>query len=100
VFRDDQDIIRLVQGELRDILGITADPALSRVYRWKNAIPQYLVGHLDRLVEIEERLIQHPGLCVTGSAYRGVGLPDCIHEGDLTAKKLVDYFLASGAVKQ
>lgn len=100
VFRDDQDIVHLVRDELRDILGITADPVLSRVYRWTNAIPQYLVGHLDRLVEIEERLMQHPGLCVTGSAYRGVGLPDCIHEGDLTAKKLVDYFLASGAVKQ
>ncbi len=100
VFRDDQDIVHLVRKELRDILDITADPALSRIYRWKNAIPQYLVGHLDRLVEIEKRLIQYPGLCVTGSAYRGVGLPDCIHEGDLTAKKIVDYFLASGLVKQ
>ncbi len=100
VFRDDQDIVRLVQEELRDILGITADPALARVYRWKNAIPQYLVGHLDRIVEIEKRLIQYPGLYVTGSAYRGVGLPDCIHEGDLTAKKMIEAFLASGAGKQ
>tara|TARA_B100000315_G_C14557551_1_gene578909 strand:- start:1295 stop:2146 length:852 start_codon:yes stop_codon:yes gene_type:complete len=100
VRRDDHDIIRLVQGELRDILGIISDPVLSRVYRWENAIPQYLVGHLDRLVKIEERLIQYPGLCVTGSAYRGVGLPDCIHEGELTAKKMVDYFLASGDVKK
>ena len=95
VFRDDQDIVYLVRGELRDILGITADPVLARVYRWENAIPQYLVGHLGRLVEIEEGLIQHPGLYVTGSAYRGVGLPDCIHDGDLTAKKLVDYLLTT-----
>lgn len=94
VFRDDQEIIRVVKKELGDILGITVNPVLSRIYRWENAIPQYLVGHLDRLVEIEEGFLQHPGLCVTGSAYRGVGVPDCIHEGDLTAKKILDYLIS------
>ena len=97
VFRDDQEIIRVVKKELGDILGITVNPVLSRIYRWENAIPQYLVGHLDRLVEIEEGFLQHPGLCVTGSAYRGVGVPDCIHEGDLTAKKILDYLISIGS---
>ena len=94
VFRDDPAVVRLVREELQDILGITADPVLSRVYRWENAIPQYRVGHLDRLVRIETHLRQHPGLYLTGSAYRGVGLPDCIRDADITARRLVDDCLA------
>ncbi|MEO8391946.1 MAG: protoporphyrinogen oxidase [Chloroflexota bacterium] len=84
----DDDLLALVRAELKAILGIEAAPLLQRIYRWWNANPQYDVGHLDRIEELEARLPN--GLYVTGSAYRGVGLPDCIQQAQQNAQKIIN----------
>jgi oxygen-dependent protoporphyrinogen oxidase len=89
VWREDTALIQLVCEELGAILGITTAPVLARVYRWERANPQYLVGHLERIDAMERMLASYPGLFLAGSAYRGVGVPDCIYQGVQTAKRLL-----------
>ena len=84
---DDAELLQVVQNEVRDILGIEAQPLFHRIYRWHRANPQYDVGHLERVAAIEASL--PPGLWLTGSAYRGVGLPDCIHQSEQTVSRLL-----------
>jgi protoporphyrinogen/coproporphyrinogen III oxidase len=81
----DAEILRIVGGELRQILGITAEPRFARVYRWRAAMAQYVVGHLDRLQRIEHLRRQLPGLSLAGNAYRGIGVPDCVRSGQEAA---------------
>ncbi len=88
---DDERMIDMVRGELRDIMGITADPILTRIYRWEKSMPQYRLGHAQRLTQLEERLFRHPGLYITGCAYRGIGISDCINDGEITAEKALNY---------
>lgn len=92
----DEELLDLVRGELCDVLGIKAEPVLHRIFRWPEAMPQYRVGHLDVLARFEERLQEHPGVFVAGSAYRGIGIPDCISSGE-TATRDTIAFLQSGA---
>ncbi len=84
---DDETLIATVRGELAQFLGIKAEPLFHRIYRWRRSNPQYDVGHLERVAGIEAAL--PPGLYVTGSAYRGVGIPDCIKQGQDTAGKML-----------
>ena len=77
----DQEILRTVREELHQILGIAADPLFTRVYRWKSAMAQYNVGHLERLDRIELLCKQYPGLALAGNGYRGIGVPDCVRSG-------------------
>jgi protoporphyrinogen/coproporphyrinogen III oxidase len=86
---DDLALVQLVREELGAILGISTAPLLARVYRWERANPQYLVGHVERVDAMEQLLASYPGLFLTGSAYRGVGVPDCIHQGALTAERIM-----------
>ncbi|MFN8469173.1 MAG: protoporphyrinogen oxidase [Caldilineaceae bacterium] len=83
---DDETLIATVRGELAQFLGIRAEPLFHRIYRWRRSNPQYDVGHLERIAQIEAAL--PPGVYVTGSAYRGVGIPDCIKQGQDTAGKI------------
>ena len=85
---DDATLVRTVRDELRALLGIAADPMLVRVERYRRAMPQYAVGHLDRIAAIEARAAALPGLALAGAAYRGVGIPDCIHSGEVAADAL------------
>ena len=87
----DEKLLQMVRDELRAVLGITAAPMLQRIFRWPQAMPQYTLGHLDRLAVIDRQLIDHPGLFVAGNAYRGIGLPDCIASGELAAASAVNY---------
>lgn len=89
VFQDDTEIIKMVREELEAILGIRAEPLFTRVYKWKKSMPQYIVGHMDRLERIEETVSKVPGLYLTGSAYRGIGISDCIVNSDQVADKIV-----------
>jgi protoporphyrinogen/coproporphyrinogen III oxidase len=89
VYLDDMALTQVVREELGAILGITTPPLLARVYRWERANPQYLVGHLDRVTAMEKMLAPYPGLFLTGSAYRGVGVPDCIYQGAQTAERVL-----------
>jgi oxygen-dependent protoporphyrinogen oxidase len=92
----DQEMIRVVREELRGIMGISAEPVFSKVFRWDNATPQYTVGHQNRLDLIEEALRGFPCLVLTGSSYRGIGIPDCIHQGTLAAERILkDFFRGS-----
>lgn len=89
--RSDADLLQLVQEELRTMLGITAPSMLHRIFRWPKAMPQYTLGHLERLGEIEQRSAHHPGLFVAGNAYRGIGIPDCIASGEAAAEQVRAY---------
>jgi oxygen-dependent protoporphyrinogen oxidase len=90
--RTDEELVAIALGELRPLLGITGDPLLTRVYRWERATAQHEVGHLARVEAIGRVLARQPGLFVTGSAYRGVGIPDCVADGRTTAKQVTEYF--------
>jgi oxygen-dependent protoporphyrinogen oxidase len=84
----DENILGIVRDELRQILGVKADPLFTRLYRWKGAMAQYAVGHLERLQRIEGLLKQLPGLALAGNGYRGIGVPDCIRSGEAAAQQL------------
>ncbi len=77
--------------ELNSILGLKSDPEMVKVYRWDKAIPQYLLGHNTGLGPIDKTLQKHPGLYVTGNAYNGIGINDCIENG----YKVADQILSS-----
>ena len=87
--QDDAAMAGSVRQELRALLGIASEPLLTRIHRHPGAMPQYRVGHLDRIARIDERVAGHPGLAVAGNAYRGVGIPDCIHSGELAAEQVM-----------
>lgn len=88
---DDETIYRAAALELEETLGITAKPRFRRVQRWMKAQPAYTLGHPGRLERIDGLLKQTPGLFLTGSAYRGVGIPDCINQAELTATDVASY---------
>jgi oxygen-dependent protoporphyrinogen oxidase len=83
-YSDEQLIARSMES-LAPLLGIMAPPLLSRVYRWERANVQYEVGHVAVVAAIEAALTRHRGLYVTGSGFRGVGIPDCIADARRTA---------------
>ena len=85
----DDEILRVVRGELRQILGLTAEPLFTRVYKWRAAMAQYGVGHLERLERIERLRRQLPGLFLAGNGYRGIGVPDCVRSGREAAAQAV-----------
>jgi len=84
----DEQLLDLVRSDLKDILGLEADPDFVSIYRHEKAIPQYLVGHSDRLAAIGRQLETFPGLVMTGNAFRGVSLNDCVLNATKTAKLL------------
>jgi oxygen-dependent protoporphyrinogen oxidase len=77
----DDEILRIVRTELKQILGLAAEPLFVRVYKWKGAMAQYSVGHLDRLRRIETMSQKLPGLALAGNGYSGIGVPDCVRSG-------------------
>lgn len=86
--RSDDDLVALVRRELDSLLGVRGTPDLTLVTRYENAMPQYHVGHLDRVRRIEAATARHPGLDLTGSAYRGVGIPDVIADAERAAENV------------
>jgi protoporphyrinogen/coproporphyrinogen III oxidase len=85
----DDAIIAVVRDELQQILGLYAEPLFARVYKWKAAMAQYGVGHLERLDRIERLRQQLPGLALAGNGYRGIGVPDCIRGGQEAARQVL-----------
>jgi len=86
----DYQIIGVVRNELQQILGLRAEPLFARVYKWKSAMAQYGVGHLERLERMERLRQQLPGLALAGNAYSGIGVPDCVRTGRDAAKHFVE----------
>ena len=85
---DDETLVSVVRHELRELLGITARPLFHRIYRWYDANPQYDLNHLQHVAAIEQAL--PPGLYVTGSPYRGIGIPDCVRQARETVGVVMD----------
>jgi oxygen-dependent protoporphyrinogen oxidase len=83
----DAELLALALSEV-GLLGIEAEPLLTRVHRWPRSMPQYVLGHTNLLERIDVALEPHPGLAVAGAAYRGVGIPDCIRSGEDAAQSV------------
>ncbi len=86
--RSDAELVRGSLDALRPLIGIERDPLLARVYRWERGNAQHEVGHLERMAAIDRALTRHPGLFITGSGFRGVGIPDCVADGRKTADQV------------
>ena len=84
---DDGALVTTTRDELRQALGVTAEPVLTRVVRWPKAMPQYHVGHAVRVETIERCAAALPGLHLAGGAYRGVGIADCARSGEAAAER-------------
>jgi oxygen-dependent protoporphyrinogen oxidase len=89
----DDELETAVRAELEDIMGITAEPLFRRIYRWPRANPQYDVYHLQRVEAIEAGLPE--GILVTGSPYRGIGIPDCIHQAQMSSAEVFQFVSGS-----
>jgi protoporphyrinogen/coproporphyrinogen III oxidase len=89
--RDDEDLAALAAGELAGAIGITAAPVARRVTRWGGGLPQYNVGHLDRVAAIRAAVAGQPGLAVAGAAYDGVGIPACVATAKSAAGQVATY---------
>ena len=87
----DDAIVATVRNELQQILGLRAVPLFARVYKWKSAMAQYGVGHLDRLDRIERLRQQLPGLALAGNGLRGIGVPDCVRSGQEAASQVLNH---------
>ncbi|HEY6763714.1 MAG TPA: protoporphyrinogen oxidase [Candidatus Sulfotelmatobacter sp.] len=85
----DTHIVEIVRDELSRILGLRAAPRFARVYKWKSAMAQYAVGHLDRLERIERLRSKFPRLALAGNGYRGIGIPDCVRSGRDAASQVL-----------
>jgi oxygen-dependent protoporphyrinogen oxidase len=89
--RSDDDLISAAVAEMSGLLGIDGDPSFARLHRWERANAQHEVGHLDIIGAIEQRLSRLPGLFVTGSGFRGVGIPDCVADGRATGAQVEEW---------
>jgi oxygen-dependent protoporphyrinogen oxidase len=94
----DPDLIRIVREEMRDVLGVTGEPVLGEVYRWDRAMPQYTLGHLDRIARIETAAARIPGLGIAGNMFHGVGIPDCIGAGEAASGRVLEHYSTVRAV--
>jgi len=89
---DEATMATRVEADLRELLTIREDPRFIEVAKWERSMPQYEVGHLDRVDEIERLVKELPGLALAGNSYRGAGIPDCIRSGEAAAEALsTDY---------
>jgi oxygen-dependent protoporphyrinogen oxidase len=87
----EKEILEIVRVELRKIVGVAlnVEPLFARVYKWKSAMAQYSVGHLERLQRIEALRQKLPGLALAGNGYNGIGVPDCVRSGTEAAGKIL-----------
>jgi oxygen-dependent protoporphyrinogen oxidase len=86
---DDDRLVRAVFDELKPIVSLGTEPDMVRIYRWEKAIPQYIAGHGERLAFIDERLKSCPGLYITGNAYHGVGINDCVENSSKISERIL-----------
>ena len=87
----EEEILQIVRDELRRDrpCALNAEPLFARVYKWKSAMAQYSVGHLERVQRIESRRQNLPGLALAGNGYNGIGVPDCVRSGAEAAGKIL-----------
>lgn len=87
----DDEMKQVVLKELGELIGLSGEPEKFLVTRWMGKMPQYHLGHLDRVATLEEEAARLPGFELAGNAYRGVGVPQCIQSGEQAAKRVLDY---------
>jgi oxygen-dependent protoporphyrinogen oxidase len=87
---DDTELLRVVRDELDWTLGIRAEPSYTKIVRWERAIPQYVVGHGERLAEVQQRVAVLGGLHLGGNAYHGIGINDCTGHAPTLASQVLD----------
>lgn len=87
---DDNELLSRVRKDLRELLGIQQAPLFAEVSRWDRSMPQYHMGHTERVKRIEQRAGALPGLVLAGNAYTGLGIPDCIRSGEAAAVQIWD----------
>jgi oxygen-dependent protoporphyrinogen oxidase len=97
--RSDDDLIGVAHRDVDRATGIGVEPTSAMVVRWPRSMPQYDVGHLGRLAEIEDALATSPGLFLAGSAYRGIGIADCVRQGGQAASRVREYLREPASVK-
>jgi oxygen-dependent protoporphyrinogen oxidase len=83
----DAELIELARGALTALLGINGEPLFARLFRWTRQSPQYEVGHSQRIASIDQRVAGLPGVFLTGSGFRAIGIPDCIADARDTASR-------------
>lgn len=88
---DDERLIALVRDELHDIMKITGNPVYSRVTRWQRAIPQYNIGHLAIVQQIEQFEAEHPGFFISGNFRGGIAVGDCVINSERVSQKVSDH---------
>jgi len=88
---EDDRLLDIARDEIRSTLQIDTPPLFHRIIRYPNALPQYNMGHLDRIDSVNCRLAQHPGLFMAGAMFNGVGIPDCIASGETAATHVLQY---------
>jgi protoporphyrinogen/coproporphyrinogen III oxidase len=86
----EEEILRTAREDLKQIIGLGAEPLFTRVFKWKRAMAQYAVGHLERLQRIDALLQKTPGLALAGNGYNGIGVPDCVRSGREAAAKVLE----------
>lgn len=84
----DEELTAIIGNELSDILGVAGEPLYSKLLRHNQSMPQYHLGHLQLVEQIEQLAAKYPALELAGNAYRGVGIPDCIHSAEQAAERL------------
>jgi oxygen-dependent protoporphyrinogen oxidase len=94
----DDEMIAAAREEFRALCGVTAAPGMTEVQRWPASMPQYAVGHLDRVAQIEEIVARIPNLFLAGAPYRGVGVPDCVHSGEIAAEAAFERLAARHSI--
>ena len=94
--RDDEDLAALAAAELAGAIGVTTKTVARRVTRWGGGLPQYNVGHLDRVAAIRAAVAAQPGLAVAGAAYDGVGIPACVATARSAAAQVTAYLAGRG----
>jgi len=88
--RPDEELIAIARAELEELLGASGEPEVCEVFRSPGAMPQYHVGHLDLVAQIESRVAEIPRFALAGNAYRGVGIPFCIRSGEQAAQRIAE----------
>jgi oxygen-dependent protoporphyrinogen oxidase len=86
---EDEELVRIALADLTDAIGLSVPPVDAHVQRWGGALPQYAVGHLDRVASVRSELGSVRGLAVCGSAYDGLGIPACIASADLAVSEIL-----------
>ena len=90
-----EDLEPRIEADLRELLGINQKPIFTETARWERSMPQYEVGHLDRVKAIEDAIRELPGLVLAGNSYRGAGIPDCVRSGETAADEIFNYLASA-----